>query len=203
MTRSQIFCLEGDWETRLESKLSVRPLLDLLSGVGVAGGVVHRDVATRAELEHYVARLARRSVDTFPVVYLAFHGFAEDGFGYVSLGGEDVSLDELADVFGSESVAGRVIYTGSCSTLDVTDDALRDFCKRTGVRGLLGYSKDVGWVESAAFDILLLDELLRAAKLKPMMARLRKQHARFVEGLGLTIATERWVERGLGSAAAR
>jgi len=65
--------------------------------------------------------------------------------------------------------------------------------RTTGVRGLVGYINEVDWAQSAAFDILVLSELLQSVNLKPMVARLQADHPGFVDGLGLRVATAAWV----------
>ena len=54
MTKLQgIFSFEGDWETRLDDKKSVLPLLDTLQRVeGMR--FIHRRIGTVPELDHYL-----------------------------------------------------------------------------------------------------------------------------------------------------
>jgi len=188
MERTGVFCLEGEWADSLDSRLSVRPLLELLETMGESSGSIHRDVATRAELEYYLRRWIDDASAEYDVAYLAFHGSP----GAISLGAEDVTLREIAEIIDG-GAKGRTIYFGSCGTLDQPAADLKNFCRQTGARGLVGYTEAVGWSESAAFDLLLLPELLKGASLKPIVARLTSNHPRFVEGLGLQIATSTWV----------
>ncbi|PRY39351.1 hypothetical protein LY71_12120 [Geodermatophilus tzadiensis] len=64
---------------------------------------------------------------------------------------------------------------------------------RTGVRAVVGYTRQVYWHESAAFDLTLLPELLDDTDPKNVYGRLVKRHPYFVDGLGLRIATATWV----------
>lgn len=189
MSTAGVFCLEGEWDhDSLESRLSVRPLLELLEMLKVSSGTIHRDVATRSELEHYLNRWTEDTESSYTVAYLAFHGTP----GGIALASEDVTLAELAAYLG-QGAKGRTIFVGSCGTLDAPESELREFCRSTGVRGLVGYVNDVDWEKSAAFDILVLSQLLQSTNLKPMVARLQADHPGFVDGLGLKVATAAWV----------
>jgi hypothetical protein len=188
MAQTGVFCLEGEWEDGLDSRLSVRPLLELIEAMRQSSGSVHRDVATRGELEYYLHRWIEDDSAKYDVAYLAFHG----SLGAISLGAEDVTLAEIASII-SGGAKGRTIYFGSCGTMDQPAADLKSFCRETGARGVVGYTASVGWSESAAFDLLLLPELLKGPSLKPLVARLASNHPRFVERLGLRIATSTWV----------
>jgi hypothetical protein len=86
----------------------------------------------------------------------------------------------------------RILYFASCGTMAASLEELQDFADATGARAIVGYTNDVGWAESAAFDFTLLPELLGYVDLKRLYARLLKRHRYFVEGLGLRIATRSW-----------
>src|SRR5215210_628432 len=71
----KVFCLEGDWAGALSDTSSVRPMFELLRGLEIVQ-FVHKDVGTRAELAHYLARWTGgdASVADYHTLYLAFHG---------------------------------------------------------------------------------------------------------------------------------
>ena len=48
------------------------------------------------------------------------------------------------------------------------------------------------WLETAAFDFILLPQLLDSVYVKPIFTRLSRDHARFVTGLGFRMATATW-----------
>ena len=77
MARNGIFCLEGDWWGSLKhsKQSSVKPLLKLLNQYHSDNvPFIHRDVATRQELEHYLRKWTLKSYQRYPILYLAFHG---------------------------------------------------------------------------------------------------------------------------------
>lgn len=71
----RVFCLEGDWDGELISRSSVRPMLELLSGLDRIE-YVHEDVGTRTELRHYLSLWLDEdpSVNDYGTLCLAFHG---------------------------------------------------------------------------------------------------------------------------------
>jgi len=50
----------------------------------------------------------------------------------------------------------RIIHFGSCSVLKYDKDKIRDFMDKTGAAVVTGYTKDVDWIESAAFEMTYL-----------------------------------------------
>ena len=53
--RKGVFCLESEW-FGLRSTVTVRPALEFLRTSDYHVPYIHRDVATRAELEHYLRK---------------------------------------------------------------------------------------------------------------------------------------------------
>jgi hypothetical protein len=73
-----------------------------------------------------------------------------------------IGLERLAELL--EGLChGRVIHLSACGSLDVRASRIEDFLERTGADGILGYTGDVGWVEGAALDLLLLAGLAARA----------------------------------------
>ena len=195
--RPGIFCLEGDWTDRLTSALSVRPLLEMLVPQGISTVPIHRDVATSEELFYYLEKWLQPGYERYTVGYLAFHG--EESC--IGLGNEEITLDGLADFLG-ERARGRILYFGSCGTLAAPDEVLRDFVVRTGVKAICGYTKEVDWLYSAAFDFILLPLLLRRRYLRTVYRTLAEEHVGFVDGLGFRLVTKDFMSpRELATAA--
>lgn len=185
--RPSLMCLEGDWGSDLRSRLSVEDLLRTLEGYQAPyARVVHRDTATRAEFEHYLDWWQRRTATEFPVLYIALHGAT----GMVQLpNGEEITIEELTEHIGENGAAGRVIYFGSCKVLKGDTSAISHLCETTGVRAVLGYTKTVDWIESAAFDLLLLNDLATAKNLGSMHPRLARKYGSLTDSLGFRLVT--------------
>jgi hypothetical protein len=143
----------------VEDRQSVLPILEVPERQ-VALRFIHRNAHTIAELEHHLGRCAQQQ-QRFDLLYLAFHG-STAGLS-LSEGDEVVPLARLASLM--DGVArGAVIHLGSCPVLDRSDGDLQDFLSQTGARAICGYTKDVYWVDSAAFDLALLHNLATYAR---------------------------------------
>ena len=157
MAANGIFCLEGEWEPDLRKRDSVLPVLELLERLGKIKSI-HRDVATVAEAKYYLKKWSERRYDDYVVLYVATHG--DKGRLYWGPR-ESMTLDELAEILG-DSASDCWVYLGSCLTLFDETDVIR-FVEQTGVEAVLGYRKSVDWIESAAFDVILLSEMANFA----------------------------------------
>ena len=152
-----VFCLENDW-WGVKDKTTVEPLLHLLQTLGTYRvPYVHRDIGTRAEFDFYLKKWCGRSFASHPILYLAFHGSR----GCLTVGqgrGKQLKLIELAGKLEGRC-SGRVIHFGSCSTLDANGNTLNAFLRRTDALAVFGFRRDVDWLDSAAFDLLVLGYL--------------------------------------------
>ncbi|MBE9404275.1 hypothetical protein M4D54_01935 [Brachybacterium sp. p3-SID1565] len=182
-----IFCLEGEWDSDLTRRLSVRPVLELLEQLEVAQWI-HRDVVTRPEFEYYLEKWTSDEYADFPVLWLAMHGKKAE----ISLSGDEnggLTLDELEDVLAG-ACSGKVIYFASCSTLKADEKRLQKFANRTRARAVIGYRKDVRWSDAAAFEVILLQELITKVKSSGIFRRLEVDHPVLAKRLGLVVATK-------------
>lgn len=185
-----IFCLESDWEPNLRDRKSVAPILDVLERLRIAK-TIRRDVATKEELQFYVKKWAQAGYADYKVLYFATHG----GHDEIVLGGGSVTLDEIGDVLEGKC-KNRVIYFGSCLTLNSIDEELTKFVRRIGATAIVGYFKKVDWLKSAAFEILLLQELVQGKRTGPAIKRLFVDHPRMAAEFGLIAATQSRVYDG-------
>ena len=187
-----IFCLEGEWDSDLTRRLSVRPVLELLEQLEVAQWI-HRDVATLSEFEYYLEKWISEEYSRFSVLWLAMHGDRAT----IALSGDEegsLTMDELEDLLAGRC-AGKVVYFASCSTLKEDPKRLQQFAKRTGARAVIGYRKNVAWSEAAAFEVLLLQELATRVKSNGIFKRLQEDHPVLAKRLGLVVATKNEVYR--------
>jgi hypothetical protein len=194
-----IFCFEGDWSSSVKSRQSVEPVLELLQNCGAAT-YIHRDVATKEEFSHYLNRWLKLGKTSFPVAYLGFHGSQKT----LHLSQQTaLTLDDLAELLDTRA-RGRVLYFGSCSTLATSDEQLTDFCAATEVRGIVGYTRAVPFLDSVGFEVYLLRELLHMKNLRSIHKKLSKSHPVLTKELGLRIAHATWAsDRELAVAATK
>lgn len=145
-----VFCLEGNWDDDLRDRSSVLPTLEMLDARHQCS-YIHRDVATVEELEHYLAERAKKRYDHYSIVFLAFHGDR----GRIHLGRESLSLEDLTELMKGRC-DGTLVYFGSCATSWVAPGRLEEFRCQVGALYVAGYTREVDWVTSAAFEFILL-----------------------------------------------
>ncbi len=153
-----VFCLEGNWQPRdLTRSPSLEPGLELLQK-HEAISYVHRTVATRTELEHYLRLLRRRPLKDFEFLYLAFHGNSRRALVF-----DDepaLSLQELGQLIRDSNVPKDfIIHLGSCYGLRVEQDELDAFRATTRAIAVSGYRKSVDTLQAAALELLLFNHL--------------------------------------------
>lgn len=179
MKSKGIYCIEGDWWGKPHRQTSVRPMLELLNKWDTCPvPYVYRDVATRAEFDHYLLQCTQRKFARFPIIYFAFHGAK----GVVLVGDArkadgQVDVRDIAETLEGRC-AGKVLYFGCCETLNIHGNELKSILKRTGAKAVCGYMCEVDWLESTAFETLLLGQLqynaMTASGLRAVHNRIRK-----------------------------
>lgn len=177
--RPGIFCLEGAWGKRIDDRVSVLPTLEMLEHLEIAT-YVHRDVGTEEELYHYLKKWSQAGYRRYEVLYFAFHGTR----GGIRVGQGTVTLDDLAEKLNGKA-KGRIVFFGSCSVMK-DKKAVERFQKSTGARLVCGYTKEVEWVESAAFDLLLLRSLTSTLRIDYRVNQLRSRYGDLTELLGFS-----------------
>lgn len=150
-----IFCIEGLWDPDLRVTSTVRPILELLR---LHEGVeyIHREYATREELEYYIEKWTQKRYEAFPILYLASHGMRSG----LEIGSEIYTLSRLARLL-ADKCEDRVLMFSACSTLGIEKRKLKNFVRKTGALGVCGYRVDVDWMKSLAFELLLFSQMQR------------------------------------------
>ncbi|GIF67708.1 hypothetical protein Ais01nite_57430 [Asanoa ishikariensis] len=178
-----IFCVEGQWHRSLTDKSSVLPTLDMLNRLKRCA-YIHKDVATAEELRYFLTRWTEQRYASFRVGHFAMHGEAKQLFVNDRI---RVGLDEIAETLEGRC-EGRRLYFGSCSVLRAPDAILEDFLHTTGAAMLCGYTREVDWVESAAFELVLLDHLANGERVDAAERTMRSRRwAPLAEHLGFRI----------------
>jgi len=154
-----IFAIEGEWFSDLRGGVSFRPVLEVMRSLN-RSPFVHRDAATREELFYYLKKWLQRRYSTYPILYLGFHGEQESIFiGDARETDCRVTLTELMDHLEGRCDK-RIIYIGSCSTMQIDGRRLQTFLQRTRALAVCGYTENVDMLRSAAFEMLLFNALL-------------------------------------------
>ena len=152
-----IFCLEEPaWWGGIKNRTTVEPLLRLLEKLkDLEVPYLHHDCATREEFEFFLQKWVGGSFGNYPILYLGFHGDR----GEITVGGQAVTLKELEALLGDRTCEGRLIHFGACSTLAASAQTLDRFLEHTGALAICGYRRGVDFLESYAFEVLLLGRL--------------------------------------------
>ena len=159
-----IFCLETDQWYGQKNRTSVEPALRLLERYEQTP-YQHRDVATKAEFKWYLKKYLTKTFDTHPILYLGFHGWgpSKGKDAYLEIGdGTHIPLEKLERWIDGKC-NGRVIHFGACGVMNADDARLDSFVRSTNALAICGYRKEVDWLDSAAFDTLVLGYIQYAA----------------------------------------
>jgi hypothetical protein len=154
--RKGIYCLEAPWDHKnIQDRASVLPMLDLLKNTGHCDYIFH-DSATKEELEFYLEKWGSKKINVkYPILYLAFHGES----GCIRLSGRTkYNLEDLSNFLENKCI-GKIIYFGSCSTLNLDKRVIKKFLEKTGAIAVIGYQNDVDWIQSAACDLFVFEAL--------------------------------------------
>lgn len=128
---------EDDFGTVKPDQTSIRPMLSMFRDSYLRVPVVHRDVATRPELEFYVKKWCSYPM-RYPILHIGIHGVRH---GVKLYDGTTVELTEIAEWIASTGVscANCVVHFSACGALYGTDtDVFLDAC---GFSAVSGYTK--------------------------------------------------------------
>lgn len=164
------------WERRTENRLNVLPTLELISKTQDAK-FSHMTCNTREELKYNLNLLCKRN---YGVLYFAFHGSP----GKIHLHRDKVSLTELAAMM-NHRFAGWIIHFGTCSTLRKPRE-VGYFIQQTNVDLVTGFTKDVDWIESSAFELLLFKAFHTYRSPKIVCRHLMTKYSGLAELTGFT-----------------
>lgn len=175
-----IFCVEADWSPDLTDQASVRDMLELLERVDDIPFIHEPIGASREALTQALATWSQKRYARYSIGYFASHGKP----GTLLLGRTTISLDQLAEILAGRCT-GRVLYFSSCSVLRIPDADVDAFRAATCADAVIGFTRDVGWVASAALDMILLEALAHDPKEAAVDKWLRKEYGALAGHLGL------------------
>ena len=162
------------WNGKIENRLNVVPTLELISKTQDAK-FSHLTCNTREELRYNLNLLCRKS---YGVLYFAFHGSP----GKIHLHRDKVTLTELAEMMNCR-FANWIIHFGTCSTLRKPNEVAY-FVEQTRVSLVTGFTRDVDWIESSAFELLLFKAFLNYKSPKIICRHLVSKYPELAEATG-------------------
>lgn len=183
-----LLCLEGEWdEDNPTSRMSVEPTLRLLEKANYFD-VVHRDVCTEQEFWRHLDRWAyHKAFKDYKTLYLGFHGSPHRFY----IGELPIGLEQLSQRLEGQC-ADSLIYFASCGVLGADESTLKTFCKQTGAKAVMGYTEEVDWLESAAFELINLGTIANTASAKIAYKAVMKGYGELATRLGFRVATATW-----------
>jgi hypothetical protein len=141
---------------------------------------IHRNCSTKQE---FISRLNQfKKYKTYNILYLAFHGSTST----IHLGSETIDLDEIQEIL-KNSLSGKIIYFGSCKTLKIKDDKLQEFVDTTKANCLVGFTKNVDFIEGTALDLLFFDKAQKYLKPTNLMKNFANSLSSLISKHGLII----------------
>jgi hypothetical protein len=148
-----ILCLETYWSSEATDARSVEPLVRLVEENVDGVAADHRHVPDRPNLRQYLESTWKDP--RYDLLYLAAHGRAgkiiDENDDEITLGWIGARLEG--------STRGRVVFLAGCQTAAISRRVATSFLERTGASALLGYERNVDWMESAQMDLVVLATL--------------------------------------------
>lgn len=175
--KKYVFCLEGDWQKDMRDNSSVRAALTFLQQNNNIK-FIYKQCGTRENLEYYLDIWGQKKYSPYSIGYFAFHGEK----GSIQVGKEFVTLEELADML-ADSCQDKIIHFGSCRTLNTDIKNIRRFIVHTGALCVCGFETQINFVESSAFDMILIEMFQQYKDISMLDKNLKKNYRSFVKRL--------------------
>ncbi len=187
-----IFCLEiSDWFGTMKKKNTIEPVLELLHHSPLEVPYIHRDVATKEELNFYLKKWTLAEYRSYPILFLAFHG--APGEIFLAQNNKVIRINELLKIL-KERCHRKIIHFGACSVLDLKTNVLKKLLSSFGALAISGYSAEVDWITSTVFEMLFLAELQKNAMTKAganaVKKRIREIAPRLSKKLGFKMVVK-------------
>lgn len=191
LKRKGIYCIEANWSNDPKNLMSVAPMLELLSQV-VDIPYYHRDAVNADAATALLQQWCLKRFDSYPVLWLACHG--SSGMLHFMNDRKNngrMSIDKLEEVLAAKGCGRSLIYFGSCSVLRLNGNRWQRFLRNTGALAVCGYREDVDWIDSAAFELLLLTQMqnnaLTRGGAKAMKRNICKDAGKMAKDLGFAM----------------
>lgn len=178
-----IFCIEGSWEKDHRDKKSVIKVLEFLECIEDVKSIT-KQCHNPLTLKELLSDSMLTKYSKYAIIYLAFHG--SPGEIFVGKRNQTVTLDEIADIIGNKA-NGKIIHFGCCSTLDMDGWAIRRFLKKTNALAVSGYTEDIDFLQSTAFDLLYFQQCQRTYDIRVIKKNMRAYHNKLGKELGFVI----------------
>jgi hypothetical protein len=191
MKSKGVFCLEGDWWNCAKRSASVEPILALLAAEPYRVPYFHLDVRVREAFDAGVQLWSQRRFCDYPILYLAFHANGQTLIvGDARHPQSGVTLDDLEELLAGKCHK-RLIFMGGCLMMQAHGRRLGRFLRTTGALAICGYREVVDWLESTAFELLVLGSMqenaLTISGVRAMGQRIRRDGGSLAKRLGFRL----------------
>lgn len=176
-----IWAMEARWSSRVSDVRSVTPVLEALQAAGVTRHA-HHVINSREDFVKQLKRFGQKQHEDYTIGYVAMHGSP----GKVYAGRKSIDLTHVGDELPRGVLAKKLLHFGSCSVL--TDDMQQgEIFRALGAKVITGFTKDVDWLESMAFELLLFDAFASYRRPSDAEKYIFKNHGQLAERLGLVM----------------
>ncbi|WP_439645559.1 DUF6642 family protein [Janibacter limosus] len=173
--------MEAPWSSRVSDVRSVTPVLQALQDAGVARHT-RQAINSRDDLVKQLKRLAQKQHEDYTIGYVAMHGSP----GRVYAGRKSIELVGLEAELPQGALAKKVLHFGSCSVL--TDEVQQgELLRALGAKVITGFTEDVDWFESLAFELILFEALAWYARPSDAEKYIAKNHGQLAGRLGFVM----------------
>lgn len=182
MATPGIWLLENYWSDSYSDVRSVEPVIKSLERAKSAK-VVHRQINDVEDLVKGLLVLGQKRNKRYEIAYIACHGSP----GAVQIGDDSRDLSSLADELPEGQVLdGKLVHFGSCSVLRNRSQC-RAFLDKTGAQAVSGFTKDVDWFESMAFELLMFQKFATYQRLGNFVNGMERDYGQLSKKLGFKI----------------
>ena len=174
-----VACLESFWTYNVEDRLSVGPVLELLGKTNGTRSVI----LTCNTIDEFKFNLEIvKHMKGYRILCLAFHGYP----GGIHLPDLHIDMETLASFMGKD-FRNWIIFFDSCRTMNVGKDRIFDFISATEAKMVIGYKREVNWLDSAALDLLILYWLQFYKDMRKFWKRFRRAYKDLVGISGMVV----------------
>jgi hypothetical protein len=177
-----LWVMEGNWSASVRDVRSVDPVLSALQGDRRARHAT-RHINDPDDLAQALKQWGQRQHDGFNIGYVALHGSPAT----VHIGRKSVDLGRLGESLPPATLMKKALHFGSCSVLDMTPRRRETLRKALGVKVISGFTTDIEWFESLAFELLLFEALTRYRRPSDAESYMKKTHSAFARRLGFVM----------------
>ena len=86
----------------------------------------------------------------------------------------------------ARSLESKIVHFSSCSVLQ-DEDACKAFLSMTGAKAITGFNRDVEWVESLAFEMLMFNTLVHYERFGNFYNEISARYGDLIDRLGFTV----------------